>query len=141
MSSVISILVVDDVRDNADMLVIMCEAYGFRAEAAYTGKLALEAALRIRPAVVLTDIGLPDMSGYDLAKALRADPALNQCILIAISGYGSSSDMTGSEASGFNAHLTKPIDMEDMIGRIQRLLADRALPFESSTAAGPKNLK
>lgn len=97
------VLVVDDVSDNADMLAILCRLHDFDVEVAYSARAALDAARRFSPDVVLCDIGLPDMSGYELAEAFRADPALRSCILIAVSGFGRTEDKQAAGRAGFDA--------------------------------------
>ncbi len=115
------ILIVEDNHDAADTLRIALELAGHRAEVAYNGPQALEAAAKVRPTVVLCDLGLPDgMSGYDVARALRQDPALANVRLIAISGYGQPEDRERARAAGFDLHLTKPVSPEEL----QRILAD-----------------
>jgi CheY-like chemotaxis protein/two-component sensor histidine kinase len=117
------ILIVEDNRDAADSLRMVLELTGHQAAVAYTGPQAVEAAKQLRPAVVLCDLGLPGgMSGYDVARALRQDPAMANARLIAISGYGQPEDRERARAAGFDLHLTKPVTPDDL----QRVLAERA---------------
>lgn len=112
------ILVVEDNRDAAEALCGLLEASGCTVAVAYSGLEAVESARQFRPEVVLSDLGLPGMDGYQLAQALRRDPSLATTRLIAISGYGQEQDQRRSQAAGFDGHLTKPIDFEEL----QRLM-------------------
>lgn len=116
------VLVVDDVRDNADMLALLCEIQGFEVSVAYSGAEAVERARTFRPQVALCDIGLPDISGYALAKVLRSDSALGNVALIAVSGYGRPEDKDTAIAAGFDGHLTKPIEFGELLAMINRLV-------------------
>jgi CheY-like chemotaxis protein len=81
----------------------------------------LPAALEFRPEVVLLDIGLPGMNGYEVARALRAEPRLGRLTLIALTGWGADDDRRRALAAGFDHHLTKPVDLavlEDMLRRV-----------------------
>lgn len=116
------VLIVEDNRDAADSLRMVLELTGHKAEVAYTGHQAIEKAKKIRPAVVLCDLGLPGgMSGYDVARALRQDPQTANIRLLAISGYGQPEDRERARDAGFDLHLTKPVTPEDL----QRILFDK----------------
>jgi two-component system CheB/CheR fusion protein len=106
------VLVVDDNRDSASSLRTMLRLDGHEVELALDGASALEAARRLHPEVILLDIGLPDMDGYEVARALRGDAATDSALIIAITGYGREQDREKSARSGIDAHLTKPIDMD-----------------------------
>ncbi len=115
-----AVLVVDDNRDAADMLRDVLELAGHRVAVAYEGEQAVEQVRRLRPAVVLCDIGLPPgMDGYAVARAIRADRALAGVYLVAFTGYGRKEDRDMALAAGFDAHVTKPVDLAD-IERIVR---------------------
>ena len=86
---------------------------------AHGGREAIELARACRPELVLLDIGMPDLNGYDVARALRAEPGLSGTWLIALTGYGSDEDRSASRAAGFDDHLVKPIDFD----RLERILA------------------
>jgi CheY-like chemotaxis protein len=116
------VLIVDDEHDTADTMRILLEGAGHEAEVAYSGPAALEAARRLRPDVVLCDLGLPGLSGLEVAAALRADPLTAGARLIAVSGYGQEEDVRRSLEAGFELHLTKPVDPADW----PRLLARRS---------------
>ncbi|MCA1859857.1 response regulator [Janthinobacterium sp. HSC-3S05] len=104
------ILVVDDNCDAADTLAELLEMYGHTVRTAYTGTLAIERTLEFKPDIVFLDIGLPDMSGYDVAIKLRQLPIPQQFLLVALTGYGQEHDRQAALASGFNEHFAKPVD-------------------------------
>ncbi|HEX5269723.1 MAG TPA: response regulator [Gemmataceae bacterium] len=105
------VLVIEDSRDGAESLRMLLELCGHEVRVAYTGSAGVEAAKEFRPTVVLCDLGLPGgMDGYDVARALRQDPATAPARLIAVSGYGQPEDQAKSREAGFDLHLTKPVD-------------------------------
>ncbi|HTM53432.1 MAG TPA: PAS domain S-box protein [Pirellulales bacterium] len=104
------ILVVDDNVDAARTVTALLTVWGHEVCAAYNGPTALEAVQSFRPEIVLLDIGLPGMSGYDVARRLRAEPSLKGLVIAALTGYGQDSDRQRSFEAGFDYHLTKPPD-------------------------------
>ncbi|MEP6886265.1 MAG: ATP-binding protein [Gammaproteobacteria bacterium] len=104
------ILVVDDNVDAADTLALLLQLDGHQAEAVYMSTEALEKAKSFEPHVVLLDIGLPGMNGYELAERLRAMRELTGMRLIALTGYGKAEDHDRTKAAGFDDHLVKPVD-------------------------------
>ena len=116
------ILVVDDNVDAAETLVMLLDLSGFDARTAFGGQEALEVAMAFRPDVVFLDIGLPGMDGYEVARQLLADPATASAKLIALTGWGTESDILKSKMAGFHAHLTKPIDPEAVDALLTTLL-------------------
>ena len=84
------------------------KGFGHDVRTAYDGPSALQAALEYRPSVVLLDIGLPEMSGYEVAKRIRQEPTLQKVVLVAVTGYGREADRQTSLEAGFNHHLVKP---------------------------------
>jgi len=122
-------MVVDDNRDSADSLRMLLTALGNEAQTAYDGQLALELAAEWRPELIVLDIGLPSMSGYDVARRLRGAPETADAIIVALTGYGSESDRHRSAEAGFDDHLVKPVDMtrlDELLARTRRAIADRA---------------
>jgi PAS domain S-box-containing protein len=111
---ILSILVVEDNRDAAATLQELLQLQGHRVEVVHSGPEAVAQARTFRPAVILCDIGLPGMDGFRVAEALRSDPATASVCLIAISGYGQDEDQARARASGFDAHMTKPVNMEEL---------------------------
>ncbi|HEY8358639.1 MAG TPA: ATP-binding protein, partial [Ramlibacter sp.] len=115
------VLVVDDNVDAAETLSTFLEMLGLQTRQAHDGPTALQAAPQFRPDVVLLDIGLPGMDGYQVARALRAHPDLGRVHLVALTGWGAEADRQRAMAAGFDQHLTKPVELrvlEDMLRRI-----------------------
>jgi CheY-like chemotaxis protein len=106
------ILVVDDNQANAELMALLLRLNGHEVRTAYDGPAALDSARGQPPDVVLCDIGLPGMSGLDVARLLRQDPSLKGTLLLALTGYGQDEDRLRSQEAGFNAHLVKPVDLE-----------------------------
>ena len=104
------IMVVDDNTDAAAMLAMFVEALGHKVFVEYQSKHALERARNLIPDVCLLDIGLPEMDGNELARQLRAIPALSNSVLIAVTGYGQPQDRENSFSAGFDHHFMKPVD-------------------------------
>ena len=115
------ILVVDDNQDAADSLAMLLGIAGHDATAVYDGEEAVRLAREIKPAVMFLDIGLPGMSGYEVAQALRVDHPPESLFIVALSGWGAESDRSRSKAAGFDRHLTKPVDLT----QVSALLASR----------------
>ncbi|WP_442497158.1 PAS domain S-box protein [Methylobacter sp. sgz302048] len=108
------ILVVDDYADAAESLTMLLQAEGHAVETADCGLKALERAQAFRPQVVLLDIGLPDLDGYEVARRLRALPETHDAVLVALTGYGQTEDRERSRSAGFNHHLLKPVNFEKL---------------------------
>jgi two-component system CheB/CheR fusion protein len=106
------ILVVDDNQDAADSLGLLLQADGAKVQVAYDGQAALAAAARFGPCTVLLDLGMPGMDGYEVARALRRDPRWQALRIIALTGWGQEADRQKTSATGFDFHLTKPIDLD-----------------------------
>jgi PAS domain S-box-containing protein len=113
------VLVVDDSVDTAQTLAMILEASGHDVRMGHDGPTALDAALDYRPNVVLLDIGLPGLNGYEIAKRMRQQPVLRNIVLVAITGYGQEIDRQRSQEAGFDHHLVKPADF----GKLQQILA------------------
>ncbi|QDS99493.1 PAS domain S-box protein [Adhaeretor mobilis] len=107
----VSVLIVEDSIDACTALQRLLEIEGFKAHTAFDGKSAIEAAQTIEPAVVLLDIGLPDMSGYDVLKQMKALPALCGTKFIALTGDSHAEDSAKWQEAGFHHHLAKPTDL------------------------------
>jgi len=114
------ILVVDDNRDAAQALRLLLEGDGHEVRMAADGPSGLAAARECRPDVALLDIGLPKMSGYEVAQRIRQDPALEGMLLVAVTGYGQLHDRARASASGFQHHLVKPVEF----GALRQLLRE-----------------
>jgi signal transduction histidine kinase/integral membrane sensor domain MASE1/ActR/RegA family two-component response regulator len=116
------ILVVEDNRDAAESLRLLLQILGHETAVAHTGPDGVRLAREWRPQVLLCDIGLPGMDGYDVARTLRREPAMATARLIAITGYGQAEDRNQAARSGFDDYLVKPVNPVD----IQRLLTECA---------------
>ncbi|MBD8543924.1 PAS domain S-box protein [Oxalobacteraceae sp. CFBP 8761] len=103
------ILVTDDNVDAAETLSILLEMEGHDVTLAHDGQQALQMAVQCLPDVAFLDIGLPDMSGHEVARRLRQIAGLEHCAIVAVSGWGSLDDLARSSAAGFDAHFTKPV--------------------------------
>jgi PAS domain S-box-containing protein len=113
------VLVVDDNRDSAESIALLAEIWGHEVRTALDGPSALEIAAAYRPEVILLDIGLPGMDGYEVARRLR-QRAGGGPVLVAMTGYGMEEDRRRSREAGFDHHLVKPVDPEGL----RALLAD-----------------
>jgi PAS domain S-box-containing protein len=114
------ILVVDDNRDSAESMRLLLQMMGHNVGTAHDGLSALEEAQKLRPDVVLLDIGLPGMTGYEVARKMRSLPELQHALLVAQTGWGQDDDRRRSAEAGFDAHLVKPVDQT----MLQELLAN-----------------
>jgi len=108
------ILVVDDNRDIADTLSALLRLLGHEVAIAGDGGSALRVAQSFEPHVILLDVGLPDMSGYEVARRLRGDPRASRALLVAVTGWGQEEDRRRARNAGFDHHLTKPTTIEDL---------------------------
>lgn len=114
------LLIVDDNRDASETLAMYLSMLGHDTHVAFSAREGLDEAARLAPHACLLDVGLPDMSGHELARRMQALPATAGATLIAITGYGSASDRAESARAGFHHHLTKPVDT----GELAALLAN-----------------
>jgi len=122
----LSVLVVDDNADSASSMAMLLTILGHRAETVADGVTAMSRAATLMPDVVLLDIGLPRMSGYEVARGLRALPSLARTVLVAFTGYGQEEDRRKVREAGFDYHLVKPVqagDLEDILRRVARRVA------------------
>lgn len=119
------VLVVDDNRDHADSLALLLRMQGYSARVAYDGAQALAESESAPADLVLLDIGLPELDGYEVCRRLRARPGGHRIRIIALTGWGQASDREKSRAAGFDAHLTKPVHYEELVDAMQS--ADRGM--------------
>jgi len=108
------ILVVDDRRDAAHVMAVLLRRIGHDVATAADGEAALERAREFHPDVIVSDIGLPKMDGYQLAQAVRRESDLAATYLIAASGYGQLEDQRRASEAGFDDFLTKPVGLDDL---------------------------
>jgi DNA-binding response OmpR family regulator len=119
------ILIVEDHADTADTMAVFLRYRGHRVDVARSGYAGLVAALATGPEVILLDLEIPGMDGWEVARRLRATGECDDVLIIAITGYGWESDRARSAAAGIDHHLVKPVSMEDL----ERLLrAGRGAP-------------
>ena len=127
-----SVLLVEDDTDTRTVLTFMLESEGAQVAAAAGGIAAVEAAERLRPQIVLCDIGLPDIDGLEVARRVRRNPALARTRLIALTGYGQAEDVRAAIEAGFDAHVTKPVNLDQLMA----LLARRDEPLTGARGPG-----
>jgi signal transduction histidine kinase/ActR/RegA family two-component response regulator len=125
------ILVVDDMPDAAKSLAMLLELLGHDVRTAHDGPSGLQIAQTLLPEIVLLDIGLPGMDGLEVARRLRQEIGLKDALVVALTGYGMEEDRRRSQEAGFNAHLIKPVDLQEL----QTLLArwEPAAPIEDAS--------
>jgi CheY-like chemotaxis protein len=119
-ASATRVLLVEDNPDVAEMLAAYLQELGHEVIQAHDGRAGLDAALRHRPEVIVCDIGLPGLDGYEIARRVREASGPQPCVLIAVSGYGDSTDRERARMAGFDHHLTKPADpvqLADLIAK------------------------
>jgi len=119
------IVVADDNADSAASLAMMLRILGHEVQTAHDGQQAVELAETFRPDVMLLDIGMPRMDGYEAAQHLRKNPELGRVILIALTGWGQDDDKRRAEEAGFNHHVTKPIDLAALQSLLKPLNCDQ----------------
>jgi PAS domain S-box-containing protein len=115
------ILIVDDNKDSADSLAMLFEITGNKTYMAHDGVEAFEAIEKHRPDVVLLDIGLPKLNGYDVCRRVREQPWGKDIVVIALTGWGQEDDRRKSEEAGFNGHLVKPVDYDKLLELLSSL--------------------
>jgi len=115
------LLVVDDNRDAAESLGLVLRFMGYEVSIAYSGAEALELAAHERPRAAIIDIGMPGMSGHELARRMRREAWGRHAVLVALTGWGQEADKQAALAAGFDDHLTKPVDPDT----VEALLAKR----------------
>lgn len=120
------ITVIEDNVDAAELLQLLLEMMGHEVHVSYDGTTGVELSKQTRPDVVLSDIGLPGpLDGYGVARTLRADPTLGATFLVALSGYGQQEDRRRAAEAGFDAHLVKPAQYEDLHGLLASVSTSR----------------
>ncbi len=117
------VLVIEDNPDSAETLCELLSLAGHEVEIAHDGPAGIEKALSSRPHIVVCDIGLPGMSGYDVARAMRAEPSLAATLLVALTGYALPQDREQALRAGFDHHLSKPVSLDEL----QSVLGSSAL--------------
>lgn len=121
----LTFLVVDDNKDAADMLTEWLESEGHSAGAAYSGEEAISRLIHAPPDAAVFDIGLPGLSGYELARLVRSDPRIRDITLVALTGYGGKADREHALRAGFDDHFAKPADVVSMLEMIRLTVWER----------------
>ena len=125
------IMIVDDNRDAADSLAALLQMHDHAVQVVYDAADAERAAERMRPEVVLLDIAMPVIDGYELCRRIRQQPWGRDMLLIAITGYAQQADVANARASGFDHHLTKPLEYQSL----NRLLGASPVPHSADDVA------
>jgi signal transduction histidine kinase/DNA-binding NarL/FixJ family response regulator len=131
-SSSLKVLVVDDNIGAAESLARLLTHEGHQTRLAYDGASALDMAGKFKPQVVVLDLGLPEVDGYEVARRLKTDPATSDMLLLAVSGYGQEEDLRRSNEVGFRRHFIKPLDFSALL----QLLAQEFPAADSELCAG-----
>lgn len=117
-----TVLVVDDNKDAADLLVVMLTISGWGAHAVYSGAAAIESVGNYRPDIILLDIGMPDMSGLTVAEKLKALLREKCPVLVALTAWSDPATKTACHSAGMSLHLTKPVSIEVLDGALSSLI-------------------
>ena len=132
------VLLVEDNPDTADSMVLLLEMLGHRVDLAPDGASALALAAARIPQVMLVDIGLPDIDGYEVARRVRANAALASVVLVALTGYGQREDRERAFAAGFDHHFVKPVDPDELNAFLVRCRSARdAAATDAAPAVSP----
>jgi len=108
------VLVVDDDSDHASSLATLLAEYGYDSDVCLHAKDCMEAVERLRPQVILLDLAMPGMTGFDIAYEIQRNPDLRPARLVAVTGHGQASDREQTTTWGFDHHLLKPVDLQDL---------------------------
>ncbi|MFL9905719.1 response regulator [Paraburkholderia sp. RL17-337-BIB-A] len=117
----VRLLLVDDNQDALLSLGLLLELEGHNVTTASNGRDAIRLMTEVRPEVAIVDVGMPDVDGFDVARAVRSERSLDNITLVALTGYAAESDKSRALAAGFDYHLTKPLSLE----KLQYILANR----------------
>ena len=131
-TSALRFLVVDDDADVGQIVALLLEDIGHDARFVQGGQAGIAAALAAPPDVVLCDIGMPGVDGHDVARALRREPALDDTLLVALTGWGASADKKEAREAGFDLHLTKPVGDDGLRSVLAHAAARRDKRTESA---------
>jgi CheY-like chemotaxis protein/two-component sensor histidine kinase len=117
------ILIIDDNEDGAQSLAMLLELHGHQTQMAHDGVQGIELAEEFQPEIVLLDIGLPRLNGYEVGRRIRAQPWGKDMVLIAMTGWGQEDDRNRSREAGFDAHIVKPVDHDQLMKMLESLRA------------------
>jgi CheY-like chemotaxis protein len=133
----IRVLVVDDQEDVRASLMSLLPLLGCIVRQAAVGEQALREAIEHQPDIALIDIGLPDIDGYEIARRIRELPSGKSITLVAVTGYGQPKDIQRSLEAGFDFHLTKPVEVEDIKALFTRVAGMVSAKKDSCSASSP----
>jgi CheY-like chemotaxis protein len=120
------VLLLDDDIDGAESLAVLLKLAGFEVEVAHDLEAGLRAAARLVPQVAILDLAMPGADGFEIARRLRAMPALQKTQYVALSGFGSSEDFARSKHAGFVRHFVKPADPDEIQSLLMQLIAQQS---------------
>ena len=129
------VVVADDNRDAADSLKMLLELSGFDPLVAYNGQQALELGALEHPRAFILDIGMPDLTGYEVARRIRQEAWGRHALLIAVTGWGQDDDKEKAKAAGFDEHFTKPV-LPEQVEAVLTAFMGRMVPIELTEGAG-----
>jgi CheY-like chemotaxis protein len=127
-----TVLLIDDNRDAIDCFSVILQITGYRVFTAYSGADGLAIGARERPQIVVLDIGMPNMNGYEVAKRLRSEDWGRNVLLVAATGWGQDTDKRMAYDAGFDYHLTKPFDPKDALIALSRWQKEKNGELEKS---------
>jgi CheY-like chemotaxis protein len=130
------VLIVDDNRDAAESLAMLLRLLGAKVQVAHNGFDALSQVNEFQPAIVVLDLGMPGMDGYEVAREIRRQPQFAHVVLVALTGWAQDEDRLRSQNAGFNLHLTKPADFATFESLLQALPAEASPTVLSQTFQG-----
>ena len=134
-----SVLIADDNRDAADSLALLLQMSGYELHVCHGGREALALARRERPDALVLDIGMPGMTGYEVARHIREEDWGGEALLIAVTGWGQQEDRERSRAAGFDHHLTKPVDPDVLQGLLAQFASHRDRRGGSGSSSSKAN--
>jgi CheY-like chemotaxis protein len=122
------VLVIDDNRDSADSATDVLRLLGNQVESAYDGERGVAAARRLRPHMILIDLAMPGMDGFEVRQQLRDAGDAANAYLVAMTGFGNEEDKQRTRAAGFDAHLTKPVELDALVSLLNEARTRAGLP-------------
>jgi CheY-like chemotaxis protein len=132
-----TILVVDDNRDNMELMRYLLKAFGYEPLAAGSGEEAILLARENRPHLILMDIQMPEMDGYEATEAIRREPSLEECPVVAVTAFAMVGDQQRILSSGFEGYISKPITPETFVAQVEAFLPSELRKAEAGTARRP----
>jgi CheY-like chemotaxis protein len=118
-------LVVDDNHDSAKSLAMLLRLAGNDVQMAFDGEEAVDVATKTHPEVILLDIGLPKLNGYDACRRIREEASGREAVIIALTGWGQAEDRRKSSEAGFDGHLVKPVEHSALLAMLKQLLGTK----------------